>query len=158
MFITGNVLSGAGLKGERRSRVFRSLIFSAAVFAGTLALAGCGSGSDDVVDRPAVGVSAPAQAAMMVSTDADDSVTTHIVEIKQFQFIPEVLTVKKGDRVIWRNLDVVPHTATENDNRWDSGNLNQNDAWTLVAEAVGENEYICTYHPVMKGKLIVVEQ
>jgi len=51
----------------------------------------------------------------------------------------------------------VPHTATEDAGAWDSGNLKNSDAWSLVAGAPGESNYICAYHPAMKGKFIVVE-
>ncbi len=91
------------------------------------------------------------------SGDQNDKITTHIVEIKQFKFSPATLTVKKGDKITWKNLDVVPHTATAKDKAWDSGSLKKNDEWSLIVKEVGEKDYICTFHPVMKGKLIITE-
>ena len=86
----------------------------------------------------------------------DEKPLTHIIEIKQFQFFPEVLTVRSGDRVKWVNMDVVPHTATATDDTWDTGNLEFGEHWAFTASAFGETEYICTYHPAMEGKIIVV--
>ncbi len=83
--------------------------------------------------------------------------TTHVVEIRQFKFVPQTLTVKKGDVIIWRNLDVVPHTASAEAQQWDSGNLNKDAEWTLVAGVAGETDYICAYHPTMKGTIIVTD-
>jgi heme/copper-type cytochrome/quinol oxidase subunit 2 len=60
-----------------------------------------------------------------------------------------------GDTVTFVNKDAAPHTATAEDKSWDSGNLNQGDSWTLKVEKVGTFKYICTYHPTMKGTLIV---
>ena len=83
--------------------------------------------------------------------------TTHIVEIKQFKFVPETITVKIGDVIIWRNLDVVPHTATAEGSRWDSGNIGNNGEWSLVTAIAGRTDYICAYHPSMTGTIIVTE-
>src|SRR5207237_808880 len=37
---------------------------------------------------------------------------THTVVIRELKFQPAVLTVKVGDKVEWKNDDIVPHTAT----------------------------------------------
>jgi plastocyanin len=34
------------------------------------------------------------------------------VEIREFKFEPETLTVHEGDTVVWKNDEIVPHTAT----------------------------------------------
>jgi plastocyanin len=78
---------------------------------------------------------------------------THVVEIRQFKFFPATLTVNEGDTIIWKNLDAAPHTATSKD--WDSDMLRLNESWELKVTGKGTTEYICAYHPVMKGKIIV---
>lgn len=92
------------------------------------------------------------------SQSVETTSTTHVVEIRQFKFVPQTLTVKKGDVIIWRNLDVVPHTASAEARQWDSGNLGKDAEWTLVAGVVGEADYICAYHPTMKGTIIVTDK
>lgn len=77
---------------------------------------------------------------------------THVVEIRQFKFYPAQLRVKPGDTIVWKNLDIAPHTATSA--KWDSGNLNKNQSWTLEVTEKGTIEYICAYHPAMKGTII----
>lgn len=77
---------------------------------------------------------------------------THMVEIRQFKFFPATLQVKQGDIVVWKNIDAAPHTATSA--KWDSGKLNRNQNWILKINGKGTIEYICTYHPMMKGKII----
>jgi len=37
---------------------------------------------------------------------------THLARIAGFQFVPNKLEVNVGDTVIWKNEDLVPHTAT----------------------------------------------
>ncbi|MHA7821086.1 MAG: cupredoxin domain-containing protein [Erythrobacter sp.] len=78
---------------------------------------------------------------------------THVVEIRQFKYFPASLQVRSGDIVVWKNLDAAPHTATSQD--WDSGRLNRNQSWRLKVTGNGVIEYICTYHPMMKGKIII---
>ena len=85
----------------------------------------------------------------------DTGTRTHIVEIRQFKFTPQTLTVKDGDTIIWRNLDVVPHTATDRAQQWNSGNLRKNEEWSMVANGAGQLKYFCAYHPSMKGTVII---
>ncbi len=80
---------------------------------------------------------------------------THTVLIKDFKYVPETLTVKSGDTVIWKNEDIVPHTATANGKSFDSKNIASKASWKYVAGKPGNYPYICAYHPTMKAKLIV---
>jgi len=77
----------------------------------------------------------------------------HMVEIHHFQFSPATVEAKPGDVITWKNLDVAPHTATSK--KWDSAKLNRNQTWSLKVTDKGTFEYICTYHPAMKGKIVV---
>ncbi|HSA94108.1 MAG TPA: cupredoxin family copper-binding protein [Terriglobales bacterium] len=79
---------------------------------------------------------------------------THTVLIKGFEFLPPTLEVRSGDTVIWKNEDIVPHTATA-ENDFDSGGLDKGESWKFVARKKGSFPYICDYHPTMKGSLIV---
>jgi plastocyanin len=79
---------------------------------------------------------------------------TYTVEIKGFKFIPEKLEVNAGDTVIWKNEDIVPHTATA-PKGFDSKGIDPNKTWTYVATKKGAHLYICSYHPTMKGELDV---
>ena len=36
----------------------------------------------------------------------------HTVTIEGMRFQPEMLTVERGDTIVWVNKDLVPHTAT----------------------------------------------
>ena len=84
--------------------------------------------------------------------------THHRVTITDFEFVPSVLTVHPGHRVTWINLDIAPHTATADDNSWDTKRLNANQEQTMVVKAGMATDYYCAFHPMMKGKLrIVVE-
>ncbi len=89
-----------------------------------------------------------------ISTTEKTTHKVYNVEIKQMQFQPASLTVQKGDTVIWINHDIVAHDVTEETSkRWTSGPLAPGESWSL---AVTQSEdYYCSIHVVMKGKLIV---
>jgi plastocyanin len=79
---------------------------------------------------------------------------TWAVLIEGFKFVPEKLEVAAGDTVVWKNEDIVPHTATAK-KIFDSKNLDKGQSWSYVVKQKGTFAYICTYHPTMKAELTV---
>jgi plastocyanin len=80
---------------------------------------------------------------------------THEVVIEGMKFIPETIEVNIGDTVTWRNEDAFPHSATATDKSFDSSSVGANRAWTFTATKKGTFPYVCTFHPTMKGTLVV---
>lgn len=80
---------------------------------------------------------------------------THTITIHGMQFIPASLEVDVGDSVTWKNEDIVPHTATADTKRFDSGAINEGMSWRYVANKKGSYPYACLYHPTMRARLIV---
>jgi plastocyanin len=80
---------------------------------------------------------------------------SHTVEIRGFAYSPATVEVAVGDTVVWINRDVVPHTVTKDDRGWDSGSLGAAQAWRLVIASRGSQPYYCTFHPSMRGMLVV---
>lgn len=80
---------------------------------------------------------------------------THVVSIKGFRFVPDMLTVNVGDTIVWKNEDRVPHTATAEGKAFDSRNIPFGASWEYVANKKGTYPYTCTPHPNMRGKLVV---
>jgi len=83
------------------------------------------------------------------------SAQTHTVTIEGMRFNPQTLVVRRGDRVMWINKDLFPHTATAASKAFDSRSIAPNTSWTYVARKPGDYDYTCTFHPTMKGKLTV---
>jgi plastocyanin len=81
------------------------------------------------------------------------------VVIREFKFEPATVTVHIGDTVEWKNDDIVPHSATaeraEKKPAFDSCIIRKGAAWRYIAREKGTYKYTCTFHPNMKGKLIV---
>ena len=88
-------------------------------------------------------------------TTADRKPVTHTVSIDGSSFSPATLTIRSGDSVVWVNKDIIPHTATSERGRFDSGTLETGKSWTYTAKAKGEFPYVCLFHPTMKGTLRV---
>jgi len=75
------------------------------------------------------------------------------VSMRNMQFYPQTLKVKKGTVVEWKNDDVVPHTATSAS--FDSGSLGAGKSWRHTFTETGQFPYACTFHPTMTGVVIV---
>lgn len=84
--------------------------------------------------------------------NADHPVTDTVV-ISQMKFNPDNITVNKGDTIFFINKDIVPHNVVQVDSTWYSPILNNGDSFKKVAEK--SDDYYCSLHLVMKGKITV---
>ncbi len=78
----------------------------------------------------------------------------HTIKIEGMKFVPETLTVRSGDLVIWQNTDMVPHTAVAAP-RFDSGQIAPEGNFKVTLSQPGEIHYVCTLHPGMAGQIVV---
>lgn len=81
----------------------------------------------------------------------------HVIEIRDFVFLPAELEVSVGDTVTWINYDVAPHTATAETGDWDSSQLDEGMEWSITFDESAQYSYLCTFHPAMTGVVTVVE-
>ena len=85
---------------------------------------------------------------------AEPSVLASVeVSMRNMQFSPKTLRVRKGTVVEWKNDDIVPHTATSGS--FDSGSLSPGKSWRHTFTEAGQFRYACTFHPTMTGVVIV---
>jgi plastocyanin len=77
------------------------------------------------------------------------------VTIENFEFKPPTITISKGGTITWTNKDTALHTATADGGDFDTSDIAQNESVALTFEESGTFSYICTYHPNMKGTVIV---
>ena len=85
---------------------------------------------------------------------AADPPRTHEVVIQGLLNVPETVTVKRGDIVVWTNKDPFPHTVTAT-GAFDSGPIAAGKSWRFTARRVGTYSYVCSLHSNMKGTLRV---
>lgn len=77
------------------------------------------------------------------------------VEIKNFAFNPNAVTVPSGTIVTWTNNDSVSHTVSSADGKFDSGILGQHKKFSYAFMDPGIYDYHCSIHPSMKAQVIV---
>jgi len=70
-------------------------------------------------------------------------------------YSPALLTVGRGDTIVWKNEDPIPHTVTADKGGFDSGSIAPGQSWRYVARRPGDYAYHCTFHPNMHGTLRV---
>ena len=104
--------------------------------------------------RSALGALAVGLACALGAHAAAAAPQTHIIVIEGMRFNPATLTVHRGDRIVWRNKDLVPHTATASGN-FDSHSIAAGGSWAYVARKAGALTYVCSFHPTMRGTLKV---
>lgn len=91
------------------------------------------------------------------SGQSDEAGTVTVtVEIRDFAYGPETVTIPAGGTVTWTNQDSAPHTATARDRDvLQSGTLEQGESYSQTFDTPGPYEYFCEFHAGMKGTIII---
>jgi plastocyanin len=124
-----------------------------------LGLAACG---DDDSDPPATsgdGGASPAtesQAQSNAPAPSGEAVRSAKVEIADFEYAPSAVTVQEGGKVTWINRDSEEHTATLDDDSFDTGPLAEGKLKSTSFKGTGTYPYYCALHPEMTGTVEVV--
>jgi plastocyanin len=84
---------------------------------------------------------------------ADAGGSGNVVAMAGLKFQPGTLTVAKGTTVVFVNDDTAPHTVTARSGGTDSGVIDPDKRFTLVAAS--SFDYACSIHPSMTAKLVV---
>jgi plastocyanin len=82
----------------------------------------------------------------------------HVVKMDKMKFVPDMVTVAKGDTVTWMNADTTkqPHNVTAKNNKFKSKPvIMPGEKFTWKADKPGMVPYSCTIHPGMNGKVMV---
>jgi plastocyanin len=121
-----------------------------------LVAAGCGGGDDNKDNGGGGGgAKAPAPAKKKGAGAASAQVT-----MKNIQFNPASVTVKKGGTVTWTNDDSANHDVTKTGGAGPkfssgTGNLKKGDTYKQTLKTAGQVKYVCTVHPGMEGTITV---
>lgn len=68
---------------------------------------------------------------------------------------PNAITINKGDKVMWVNMDFGIHTVTDNQGSFGSKDLRPDQTFEYIFNSIGTYDYHCRLHPDMTGKIIV---
>jgi len=78
------------------------------------------------------------------------------VTIQALTYSPETIEIKEGEAVEWDNKDLTPHTVTsQSGSELNSGSIEADASWSHTFAQAGTFPYYCTYHPEMKGTIVV---
>jgi plastocyanin len=80
---------------------------------------------------------------------------TVTVTVDKMAFSPAEINAKVGDTIEWVNKDTFAHTATVKGG-WEVM-LPVKKSGSIVVDKAGTIDYICRFHPNMKGKITVAE-
>ena len=89
------------------------------------------------------------------ATSGEEASATTEVDIADFEYVPETISVSAGDTVTWTNSDEAPHTATADDEAFDTGDLARGDEGEVTFDEAGSYPYYCRFHAFMKGTVEV---
>jgi plastocyanin len=126
----------------------------------TLGLFACGGGDSDTdatqaetatdttAEEPSGNAPAP----------SGEAVRSAKVEIVEFSYDPDPVTIQVGGKVTWHNRDSDPHTATADDGSFDTGTIEEGKIKSESFKEAGTVSYFCEIHPEMLGTVEVVEK
>ena len=141
----------------------------AALVALSLGLVACGGGGSDSTSSEAE-TAPPASEETAETSEAGEETETESepapsgeaaksekVDIVEFTYQPDPVVVQVGGKVIWQNQDAAPHTATADDESWDTGTIEKGKIGSETFKDPGTFAYFCEIHPDMRGTVEVVE-
>jgi plastocyanin len=99
----------------------------------------------------------PTETTTPAESTAPDTTITMAVHIDNHAFDPPQLNIAPGTRVMFINDDTEPHTATADNDLFDTGELEPGDTSWIIFEGAGTVTYHCESHPDMKGSIVVGE-
>jgi plastocyanin len=85
----------------------------------------------------------------------DQPSAAYAVNIDNFVFGPQTLTVPVGTTVTWTNSDDIPHTSVSTEGVFKSKVLDTDEKFSYTFTKAGTYPYYCTIHPKMTGKVVV---
>lgn len=89
------------------------------------------------------------------TTEESDTGGVSIVSNADDGFTPNVITIKKGETVVWTNNDDMPHTVKVGGE--ESNQLSRGDTFSKQFDSVGTFSYECGLHSNMTGTVVVEE-
>jgi plastocyanin len=140
-------------------------LFAAALVALSLGLVACGDSGSDSATTDAETVPSATGETTGEDTEATESepapsgeaAKAEKVAIVEFTYQPDPVVVQAGGKVTWQNEDAAPHTATADDDSWDTGTIEKGKIGSETFKEPGTFTYFCEIHPTMHGTVEVVE-
>jgi plastocyanin len=81
--------------------------------------------------------------------------TTGTVLMKDSSFVPDSITITKGNSVTWQNDDQYTHHVVADDGSFDLGDQSNGEKVSYRFNKTGTYNYHCSIHTFMTGKVVV---
>jgi plastocyanin len=107
------------------------------------------------VDTAAPAAATTNQSPAAATTVQVSSGNTVAVEITNFTFEQNTVTIKIGDTITWTNHDSATHTVVADDGSFRSGSLSKDASFSFTFNTAGTFPYKCGVHASMVGTVIV---
>jgi plastocyanin len=134
-------------------------LFAPALIALAFGLSACGGGDDSETSTVTESTTdASSEAGGSAPAPSGEAARAEKVEIVDFAYDPDPVTVQVGGKVTWLNQDSAPHTATAEDDSFDTGTLEEGKLKSETFKQAGTYAYICEIHPDMHGTVEVIEK
>ncbi|MDO8668292.1 MAG: cupredoxin family copper-binding protein [bacterium] len=128
-----------------KSNGVKKIIWLGIFFIAILALSGCSLYENNQTVAPR-----PAQTARQPEVSTNNAIT---VNIENFSFNSNSVTIKKGTTVTWINNDSAPHEIKSTG--FNSEILSKDQSFSFTFNEAGTFGYSCSIHPSMTGEIIV---
>jgi plastocyanin len=117
-------------------------------------------GGNDATPVAPVGECAPIPetlgAAPVATPVAEEAAPENVaVEIVDFAFSPQTLEIAAGTTVTFTNNDTSPHTATADDDSFDTAAIDPGFSASVTFDTPDTYTYFCRYHEKMTGTIVV---
>jgi plastocyanin len=122
----------------------------------SLSLAACGGDDDETTTEAAPPAATTESDGSSTPAPSGEAQRAEKVDIVEFAYVPDPVTVQAGGKVIWLNRDTAPHTATADDGSFDTGTLEKGKLKSETFKRAGTYPYFCEIHPTMRGTVEVV--
>ena len=127
-----------------------------------LALGACGDDKESESGREsgddAATVTTNPTSEVQTSTQAEEQESDDIVSVgmKDIKFVPEKITAKVGQKIVWTNNESIPHNVTAREGAdFASDTLQKDDTFEFAPTKAGTIEYVCTIHTGQNGEIEV---
>ena len=94
------------------------------------------------------------------STQSQEAQTNDIVSVgmKDIKFVPEEISAKVGQKIVWTNNEDIAHNVTATDGAdFASDTLRKDDTFEYTTQDAGTIDYVCTIHTGMIGTITVTK-
>ncbi len=105
---------------------------------------------------PAAGCGEKEESAGSGSATASGGDTVQVA-MKDILFIPEKLTARVGQTVVWTNEDDIVHNVKAKKGAdFESKTVSKGKTYKTTLKKTGAIDYVCTIHPSQRGQITVV--